>query len=114
MDRPHTVLPTTPLHPDDGWCDESGDPLYNMPVKRPYPVSHEVMWRDDDVYDVVLQLDYNTKPVVPGAGSAIFVHVAKPGLSDTEGCIALKLEDLLQLLTKCEKKTEIEVTAQTD
>jgi L,D-peptidoglycan transpeptidase YkuD (ErfK/YbiS/YcfS/YnhG family) len=111
FDRPRTALPATPLHPDDGWCDEPGDPLYNCAVKRPYPASHEVMWRDDDVYDIVIQLNHNTDPVVSGKGSAIFMHIAKPDFADTEGCIALRLDDLKQLLTKCSADTEIEIEA---
>lgn len=109
FDRPKTVLPATPLHPDDGWCDEPGDPLYNCAVKRPYPASHEVMWREDDLYDIVVQLDHNTDPVVSGKGSAIFMHVAKPDYSPTEGCIALAFDDLQLLLAHCDKDTGIEI-----
>ncbi|WP_026180742.1 L,D-transpeptidase family protein [Henriciella marina] len=109
LDRPKTALPATPLHPDDGWCDAPDDPLYNCAVKRPYPASNEEMWREDDVYDVVVQLDHNTDPVVPGKGSAIFMHVAKPDYAPTEGCIALSLDDLKQLLQLCEKDSAIEI-----
>lgn len=111
FDRPRTALPATPLHPDDGWCDEPGDPLYNCAVKRPYPASHEVMWRDDHLYDVVVQLDHNTDPVIDGKGSAIFLHVAAADFSDTEGCIALKLDDLKQVLAKCGPGSQIEISA---
>ena len=67
------------------------------------------MWRDDDLYDIVVQLSHNTDPVVPGKGSAIFMHVAKPDYAPTEGCIALSLDDLRQLLARCEKDTKIEI-----
>ena len=112
IDRPVTPLKTVPLHPDDGWCDEPGDVLYNCPVKRPYPASNEQMWREDDAYNVVVELDHNSDPVKPNAGSAIFIHIAKPDYSATEGCVALKLEDLLQVLEKCGKDTQIEFSDQ--
>lgn len=112
FDRPKTALPATPLHPDDGWCDDPDDPLYNCAVKRPYPASHEVMWRDDHVYDIVVQLDHNTDPVVPGKGSAIFIHVARTDFADTEGCIALTLDDLKQVLAKTDLDTEFEIAGE--
>lgn len=98
---PATGLPTQPIAPDDGWCDAPGDPAYNRPVKRPYPASHEALWRDDHVYDLVVVMGHNDDPVVPGAGSAVFLHVARPGWTPTEGCVALALDDLLRVLEGC-------------
>jgi L,D-peptidoglycan transpeptidase YkuD (ErfK/YbiS/YcfS/YnhG family) len=97
---PHTGLPVQALAPDDGWCDAPADPNYNRPVKLPYAASAEPMWRDDDVYDIVVILGHNDDPVVPGLGSAIFLHLARPDYSPTAGCVALargNLEDLLAL-----------------
>ncbi len=96
--RPPTRLPIQALTPSDGWCDAPSDPAYNHPVTLPYPASAETLWRDDHVYDFILVLGHNDAPVVPGMGSAIFLHLARPGYLPTEGCIALARPDLLDLL----------------
>jgi L,D-peptidoglycan transpeptidase YkuD (ErfK/YbiS/YcfS/YnhG family) len=95
---PQTALPTAPIAPDDGWCDASGDPAYNRPVRLPYPAGAERMWRDDGLYDLVVVLGHNDDPVVPGMGSAIFLHLARPDYGPTEGCVALARPDLEALL----------------
>ena len=109
--RPATDLPAAPIAPDDGWCDDPDDPRYNQPVKRPYPASHESLWRDDHVYDVILVLGHNYAPPVPGAGSAIFLHVARDGFQPTEGCVALRLDDVLALLARCRPGDGIRIHA---
>jgi L,D-peptidoglycan transpeptidase YkuD (ErfK/YbiS/YcfS/YnhG family) len=93
--RPRTGLAVTAIMPGDGWCDAPFDPAYNRPVRRPYPASSEALWREDTIYDVIVVLGFNDAPVVPGAGSAIFLHVARPDFSPTEGCVALAPADLL-------------------
>lgn len=85
-----------------GWSDDPGDPeRYNRLVTLPYEGSHERLMREDAVYDVVVELGYNDDPPVPGRGSAIFMHVARPDYSGTEGCVALALPDLLKVLERC-------------
>ena len=101
LSAPQTALPVSPIDPLDGWCDDPGHPDYNRPVRLPFPASHEELWREDGVYDVVVVLGHNDDPVVPGAGSAVFMHVAKPGYEPTAGCVALALPDLLRLLAAC-------------
>lgn len=101
VDRPATGLPVRPIAAEDGWCDAPDDPNYNRPVTRPYGASHERMWRRDRVYDLVVVLGHNDDPPVPGAGSAIFLHVARPDYAPTEGCVALALADLLAVLADC-------------
>lgn len=108
--RPSTGLPATPLRPHDGWCDALGDPLYNRPVTLPYPASHERLWREDHVYDLIVELDHNTDPVVQDRGSAIFFHLARPDYAPTEGCVALALEDMLQVLAMCDRDSRLEIT----
>lgn len=98
---PRTGLPTAPLTPHDGWCDDPADPAYNRPVPHPYPARHEILWRDDGLYDLLAVLDHNSAPVIPGAGSAIFLHVADPAGQPTAGCVALPLADLQTLLADC-------------
>ena len=84
--------------------------LYNRPVSLPFAASHEKLWRDDHVYDVIVELGYNDDPVEPGRGSAIFMHVARPNFEPTEGCVALEREDLLALLEMMLPDTEIEIS----
>lgn len=98
--RPLTRLPVRPIGPDDGWCDAASDRNYNRPVRLPYAASAERLWRADHLYDLVVVLGHNAVPRVRGRGSAIFVHVAGPGYSPTEGCIALRREHLLLLLQR--------------
>ena len=95
---PATALPVRPLAEDDGWCDDPAHPDYNRPVKRPFPASHEAMWRDDHLYDIVVVLGHNDDPPRPPLGSAIFLHLAKPDYAPTEGCIALARPDLEAVL----------------
>jgi L,D-peptidoglycan transpeptidase YkuD (ErfK/YbiS/YcfS/YnhG family) len=91
---PDTRLPTQALTPGDGWCDDPASPDYNCPVGLPFAHGAERLWREDHVYDLIVILGHNDDPVVPGAGSAIFLHLARNGYAPTEGCVALALEDL--------------------
>jgi len=91
----------------DGWCDDPTQEEYNQLIHFPYNFSAEKLYRDDSLYNIVCVLNYNTNPVKPGLGSAIFMHVAKDGYKPTEGCIALKQEDLIFLLSLINKKTKI-------
>ncbi|WP_374533200.1 L,D-transpeptidase [Phenylobacterium sp.] len=99
---PQTRLPAKALERDDGWCDDPLDPAYNRAVKLPHPASAEQMWRQDDLYDLVCVLAHNDDPPVPGRGSAIFMHLARPDGGPTEGCVALSREDLLDLLAQAQ------------
>jgi len=96
--RPRTGLPTAPLAPHDGWCDDPTHADYNRMVRLPHEGSHEELWRADGVYDVIGVLGWNDAPVERGRGSAIFLHAARPDFAPTEGCVALALPDLLSVL----------------
>jgi L,D-peptidoglycan transpeptidase YkuD (ErfK/YbiS/YcfS/YnhG family) len=96
--RPLTGLPVKVIRPEQGWCDHSADRNYNRQVRLPYPVSAERLWREDRVYDLVVVLDHNTRPRMRFGGSAIFIHVARPGYGPTEGCVALSEKHLALLL----------------
>jgi len=108
---PVTGLPVSPISPNDGWCDDPADPLYNRAVKLPYRAHHERLWRDDEIYDLVVILGHNDDPVVPGAGSAVFLHVARPDLSPTAGCIVLARDDLLAMLATAGPGDRVVVSA---
>ncbi len=107
--RPETALASAAIEPDDGWCDDPGDPAYNRPVDLPYPASAEHMWREDGVYDLVVVLGHNDDPPVAGAGSAIFLHLARDGYTPTEGCIALNRADLQTLLAAAHPGDLVEI-----
>ncbi len=107
--RPRTALPLKVIKPSSGWCDEPADRNYNRPVCHPYPASAEEMWRPDQLYDVVVVLDCNRRPRVRGRGSAIFMHVARPGFKPTEGCIALRRADLVRILARLKPGARIRI-----
>ncbi|MES2984827.1 MAG: L,D-transpeptidase family protein [Pseudomonadota bacterium] len=109
MDAPITALPLTALTPDDGWCDDPAHPLYNQPVKLPFAARHERLWREDHVYDLIIPLGYNDGPIIPGHGSAIFMHLMRDDGVGTEGCIALKRVDLLALLPRLTRGSQVGV-----
>ncbi len=96
--RPASHLPVSPLSPNSGWVDAPDDPNYNHLVTLPYSASAEELWRQDGLYDALVVIGYNMNPVVPGAGSAIFLHVAAPDFAPTAGCVAVEKEVLLGLL----------------
>jgi L,D-peptidoglycan transpeptidase YkuD (ErfK/YbiS/YcfS/YnhG family) len=106
---PATGLPVAPIGPDDGWCDDPADPAYNRPVTLPYPASAERLWREDAVYDLIVVLGHNDDPPVAALGSAIFLHLARPDFSGTEGCVALARPDLLALLAAAEPGDAVQI-----
>jgi L,D-peptidoglycan transpeptidase YkuD (ErfK/YbiS/YcfS/YnhG family) len=107
--RPRIGLPLSPITPDQGWCEVPADANYNRPVRLPYPASAESMRREDQLYDVVLDLAWNRGPIRKGRGSAIFLHLARRDYSPTQGCIALSRADLLKLLPHIGPRTLFEV-----
>ncbi|MDI6717816.1 MAG: L,D-transpeptidase family protein [Patescibacteria group bacterium] len=100
-----TDIPAEILNKDDGWCDEPNDLNYNKFVKLPYSASTEYLWREDNLYDIIVILGYNDNPVIPENGSVIFMHIARPNYSPTAGCIALSMSDLLEILKTVSKDT---------
>ena len=112
MTAPNTGLPLRIITPTDGWCDDVGSPCYNRHVTLPFNFSHETLWREDHLYDVVVPLGYNDDPVIVGKGSAIFMHIAKPAYAGTEGCVALASADLLEILPLITLRSQIEIRAE--
>jgi L,D-peptidoglycan transpeptidase YkuD (ErfK/YbiS/YcfS/YnhG family) len=108
---PASAFELQPISRDDGWCDEPADPAYNRPVRLPYPASAEHMWLESGVYDIVVVLGHNDDPVVPGMGSAIFLHLSKPDYSPTQGCVAVPRADLEELLAKALPGDAVEILA---
>lgn len=110
----YSKVPMMALLQEDGWCDDPEDAAYNRPVMLPYHASAERLWREDDIYDVIVILGHNDDPVRKGRGSAVFLHVAAEGaghrkFAGTEGCIALKKNDLLEILPALSPETTLKV-----
>ncbi len=102
-----TKINKVKIHEWDGWCDDPRQKEYNQLIEFPFNFSAEKLHREDSLYNVVCVLNYNTNPITPGLGSAIFIHVAKDGYKPTEGCVALKQKDLIFLLNHIDNKTKI-------
>ena len=92
-----------------GWCDDVNSKYYNKQIKINDKISHEKLYRKDSLYDIFVVLNYNLNPIIKGKGSAIFLHVAKKNYSKTQGCIALKKNELLNLVSKIRKNTQIKI-----
>jgi L,D-peptidoglycan transpeptidase YkuD (ErfK/YbiS/YcfS/YnhG family) len=109
--KPKTKLDLVPIDSSMGWSDDPADSTnYNRLVSLPYMFGHEVLWRDDALYDIIVELGYNDDPPIIGLGSAIFMHVASPGLEPTAGCVALAIEDLRTLLSELRSDETILIT----
>jgi L,D-peptidoglycan transpeptidase YkuD (ErfK/YbiS/YcfS/YnhG family) len=107
--RPNTELPVRAIRSGDSWCEDPTDRHYNRLVKLSPRSRADSLNRADHLYDLVLVLGYNDRPRVRGRGSAIFLHLARPGYSPTEGCIALSRYDLLMLLAQLRRGSVIVV-----
>ena len=101
LPAPETGLISQALNPEDGWCDEPAHDAYNQLVTRPFPASNEQLWRDDHIYDLIVEVGYNDDPIRAGNGSAIFMHIARCDYEATNGCVALRRDNLLQVLRGC-------------
>ncbi len=105
--RPRTTLPVRGIRPHDGWCDAPADANYNRLVRHPYPASAEQMWRADHLYDLVIVIDHNQHPRMRGAGSAVFLHLARDGFAPTAGCVAMRRADMVRLISRLHRRTRI-------
>jgi L,D-peptidoglycan transpeptidase YkuD (ErfK/YbiS/YcfS/YnhG family) len=90
-----------------GWCDDPNSKNYNKLIRLPEKYNHEKLYRKDNLYDLVLVLNYNMRPIIKNKGSAIFIHVANKNYKKTAGCIALKKTHLIKLISKIKKNTKV-------
>lgn len=109
LPRPVTKLPVSEIAKDDGWCDDMAHPQYNQQVKLPFAASHEELWRVDNLYDLIVVLGHNDTPVIPGLGSAVFLHVRSPDGGATAGCVAIARDDLLAVLREVDTGSFIDI-----
>ena len=92
-----------------GWCDDFKSKDYNKLIKIPFKYSYEKLFRTDHIYDLVILINYNYKPIIRNKGSAIFIHIAKKNYQKTAGCIALKKKHLLKILSNIKKNEKIKI-----
>jgi L,D-peptidoglycan transpeptidase YkuD (ErfK/YbiS/YcfS/YnhG family) len=107
LPRPRTLLAVRRIGPDDAWCEDPHDRHYNQPFRRSANEPGDRLRRSDGLYDMIIEIDHNTRPRVAGRGSAVFIHVARPGFAPTAGCVALRPRDLKMLLGRMNSKTRI-------
>lgn len=107
--RPITQLPVRRIKPDDGWCEDPRDRRYNRPVKVPGNSGADRLWRQDALYDIIIEISHNTRPRIAGRGSAVFIHNARDGFGPTAGCVALRPDALKRLLPWLGPRTRIDI-----
>ena len=90
-----------------GWCDDPNSSNYNKLVKFPFSQSAERLYLKKNIYDLILVINFNTKPIIKRKGSAIFLHIADKKFSATKGCIAIKKKSLIKILPFITRKTRI-------
>ncbi len=107
LTRPRTLLPARRIGPADAWCEDPTDRRYNRAFRRSATEPGDRLRRDDGLYDMMIEIDHNTRPRVAGRGSAVFMHVARDAFAPTAGCVALRRRDLKILLARIAAKTRI-------
>jgi len=95
-----------------GWCDDPQSKKYNKLIKLPFIYSFEKLYRKENIYDIILVLNYNMDPIIKNKGSAIFIHISKRNYKKTEGCVAVKKFDLLKVLGELNNKTKVKISNQ--
>tara|TARA_B100000963_G_C22597795_1_gene658736 strand:- start:10 stop:507 length:498 start_codon:yes stop_codon:yes gene_type:complete len=93
-----------------GWCDDPNSKQYNKLVKLPFFYRHEKLFKKENIYDIVLVLNYNMNPIKKNKGSAIFIHVAKNNFRKTEGCVAIKKQNLIKIVKKLNLNSEVKIS----
>ena len=99
-----------PIQKNMGWCDDPYSKDYNKLIKFPFKYSAEQLYRKDNIYDIILILNYNINPIIKGKGSAIFIHVAKKNYNNTLGCIAVSKKNLKKIINRIDKTTTINIS----
>ena len=92
-----------------GWCDDPNSKNYNQLIKLPTKCGHEKLYRKDNIYDLIIIINYNMNPTVKNKGSAIFIHLTNKFYKKTKGCIALKKNNLIKLIENISANTKVKI-----
>ena len=103
----HSKIKKKIIKKNMGWCDDPKSNNYNKLIKSPFRFSAEKLYLKKNIYDLILVLDFNRKPIKKGLGSAIFLHISDKNFKATKGCVAVKKRDFLKILKKITKKTNL-------
>ena len=95
-----------------GWCDDAKSKNYNQLIKLPFIFRHEKLYKKENIYDIILVLNYNMSPIIKNKGSAIFIHVARKNFKRTKGCVAIKKQSLIKILKKINLNTKVKISLQ--
>ena len=109
VDKPNTMLKTLKINKKMGWCDDPNNINYNKEIKLNKKIKAEKLHRKDNIYDIIIVINYNTKKIVKNKGSAIFIHVTN-NYKPTKGCIGLSLNDIKILLKIIKKNSKIKIS----
>jgi L,D-peptidoglycan transpeptidase YkuD (ErfK/YbiS/YcfS/YnhG family) len=105
--RSASLLPVRAVTAEDAWCEDASSRHYNQPIRLDAHQGGDRLWRDDHLYDFLIEIDHNTKPRIAGRGSAVFLHLAREGFSPTAGCVAMTKPAMLRLLKRLAPETKI-------
>jgi len=92
-----------------GWCDDSKSKKYNKLIKFPFSWGAEKLYLNSRIYDILLILNFNNKPVKRRKGSAIFIHIAKKNYAPTKGCIAVSKIDMRKIVSRIRRNSKITI-----
>jgi L,D-peptidoglycan transpeptidase YkuD (ErfK/YbiS/YcfS/YnhG family) len=104
-----TPLKKIKIKKNMGWCDDPRSRFYNKEIKLPNKFNYEKFYRKDNLYDIIVPLNYNTNPIIKNKGSAIFIHIADNNYKRTAGCIGMKKNNLIKLLSIIKKNTKVKI-----
>ena len=104
-----TPLKRIKIKKNMGWCDDPRSRFYNKEIKIPNKFNYEQFYRKDNLYDIIVPLNYNTNPILKNKGSAIFIHIANNNYKPTAGCIGIKKSNLIKLLSIIKKNTKVKI-----
>jgi len=107
-----TKLKKKAIKKNMGWCDDPKSEQYNKLVKLPYVYKHEKLFKKENIYDIIIVLNYNMNPIKKNKGSAIFIHVAKNNYKKTEGCVAVRKQQLLKIIKEIKPNTKVKISLQ--
>ncbi|MDC0433499.1 L,D-transpeptidase family protein [Pelagibacteraceae bacterium] len=92
-----------------GWCDDPRSKDYNKLIKIPFKYNYEKLYIKENIYDIILVLNYNMQPVKKDKGSAIFIHIAKQNFNPTKGCVAIRKKELRVILKMVNARTKVKI-----